>query len=148
MLRYSLSKLPNGKYYGELMSKGKDYTLSADVVHPNLNQLRIELGKKASEIAKITLSSFVKWRYLSLTKAGRTIWNETEQALLNLNMLASGMQYTHNIDAIARKLSEARVHLDNAKPKTPCHLWDELNELVQWAESYMGNKNQPQININ
>lgn len=142
MLRYTLTQLPNKKYYGELMVQGGDTVMSCDEVHASLQQLRLKMGHAVSKLVQVHLTSFVQWRYNSIKKAGRPMWDATADALMKLNMLNSSMGYTNNMDAIIRRLVEHRVYVDALKPKTKCHLWNTVDEIVRWAEALMENRSQ------
>lgn len=135
MLRYQIQKLPNGKIYGELYTESTEGSMSVDVVQCNQNMVLRTMGMNIPQLIIPQIKAFVKWRKLSIDKAGRNMWPETAKALNALNDLCGSLPHYNNFDLLVRKVAEARSHVETAKPKTKCELWNSLDKIVKWAET-------------
>ena len=138
MIRYNITRLENGKYYGECCWKNKKAVFNVDVVSPDEAKVEIDLHRGVMQLMQNRLREFLRWRYNSIDKAERHLYKETIMHMNHLHDVANKLGYT-NMQAGMRILREVREDVLALKPKVTNYLWGEMEELIAFVDmAYYG----------
>src|SRR5574343_2070692 len=147
MLRYSITQLQNGKWYGELVWGRPDKTLNVDVVSVDRNTMERDFTKGTRIAVQLKIREFLNWSFNTISKAGRDMWADTQLHMNAVGIMASKLDYV-NLSSAVRLLNENMHHLEALKPKVSNYLWIEMEELMYWAKAMHYDVSAPCIEIN
>jgi hypothetical protein len=132
MISYKISQLENGKWYGEMVVNNGRKIFNVDVICPDRNVMRVNFDKGVRQLMMERIREFLRWRHLSLERADRKIYPETERYMNTLHDMCCKMSYV-NMHVCISLVYQNRNALMGLKPKEENYIWNEMVELLTWA---------------
>lgn len=130
-IRTQLYQTPNGKVHVAWSLDGQP-EYDVDVVDTVFEKAQYFMEYRVRKNLQKILSEYIRWRHLSLDKAGRSMYEETKKGLAIISQLCAKLTYMQ-IDSVRILARDQREEILKALPKTDNCQARALKDIIDWC---------------